>query len=285
MNKRFRFGLVFAFSLVVLLSAPWLYSQQGDEKSPADKGAPEQKNAEKSLVHNFGGPCELTTCATKVLYFSNFSQPTELQDVVNTLRAIAEITRVQLLASTRVVVVRGTPEQVALAEKLVDEIDKAKRRFGGLGYRMDIKINESQGDKKLRSQAYSVLTEGREITKLSIGKQAPAQSKDEASSEKKQPQEAEAVAGRCIDVLILAENERTIDLRVDVVFSISGTMDSGKDEKAGQTGPTNPDPVQLRFRDHVTLVLGKPTVIGGLDDPNSEHSFQIEMTATRIKEK
>jgi hypothetical protein len=40
----------------------------------------------------------------------------------------------------------------------------------------------------------------------------------------------------------------------------------------------------LRFRDHVAVELGKPTVIAVLDDPDYERSFQIEVTANRVKE-
>jgi hypothetical protein len=274
---------MFAFSVMILFFAPLLRSQEGDEKGPVDKGAPEQKTVDKKPVHTLGGPCELTTCVTKVLYFSNLSQVTELQDVVNSMRTIAEISRVQTILSARVVIVRGTPEQVALAEKLADEIDKAKRRFGGVGYRLDFKIVESEGDKKLRSRIYSLATEGRETAKLSIGRQASTQSQSEAAPENKQS--SDVVAGRSIECVLLAENERTIDLRVDVAFSSSGTREPGKDEKAGLNGQGNPVPTQLRVKDHITLELGKATVISVLDDPDNERTFQIEVTATRIKEK
>jgi general secretion pathway protein D len=62
----------------------------------------------------------------KTFYLSNLSLPTELQDVVNTLRQILEISRVQPLPSEDAIVVRGTPDQIALAEKLVGDLDKAK---------------------------------------------------------------------------------------------------------------------------------------------------------------
>jgi general secretion pathway protein D len=62
----------------------------------------------------------------RTFYLSNLSQPTELQDVVNTLRQILEIQRVQALQTQGAVVVRGTPDQIALAEKLINDIDRAK---------------------------------------------------------------------------------------------------------------------------------------------------------------
>src|SRR5262249_15059606 len=69
---------------------------------------------------------ELEQSVVKTFYLSNISQPTELQDIVNTMRTILEINRIQQLPSQQAIVVRGTPDQVALAEKLIDDIDKAR---------------------------------------------------------------------------------------------------------------------------------------------------------------
>src|SRR5689334_5518065 len=62
----------------------------------------------------------------KTFYLANLSQPTELQDVVNALRQILEISKIQPLNSQGALVVRGTPDQIALAEKLVGDLDKAR---------------------------------------------------------------------------------------------------------------------------------------------------------------
>ena len=69
---------------------------------------------------------ELEQSVIKTFYLSNLSQPTELQDVVNALRTILEVTRIQQLPSQGAIIVRGTPDQVALAEKLIGDIDKAR---------------------------------------------------------------------------------------------------------------------------------------------------------------
>jgi len=69
---------------------------------------------------------ELEQNVIKTFYLSNLSQPTELQDVVNAMRTILEVSRIQQLPSQGAIVVRGTPDQVALAQKLVDDLDKAK---------------------------------------------------------------------------------------------------------------------------------------------------------------
>ncbi len=69
---------------------------------------------------------ELEQSVLKTFYLSNLSQPTELQDVVNAIRAVLDVQRVQQLLSQNALVVRGTPDQIALAEKLVEDLDKAR---------------------------------------------------------------------------------------------------------------------------------------------------------------
>src|SRR5499427_6759990 len=69
---------------------------------------------------------DLEQSVIKTFYLANLSQPTELQDVVNALRQILEISRIQPLPSQGAIVVRGTPDQIALADKLVGDLDKAR---------------------------------------------------------------------------------------------------------------------------------------------------------------
>ena len=68
---------------------------------------------------------ELEQSVLKTFYLTNLSLPTELQDVVNAIRAVLDVQRVQQLLSQNALVVRGTPDQIALAEKLVEDLDKA----------------------------------------------------------------------------------------------------------------------------------------------------------------
>ncbi len=69
---------------------------------------------------------DLEQSVIKTFYLANLSQPTELQDVVNAMRQILEISRIQPLPSQGAIVVRGTPDQIALAQKLVGDLDRAK---------------------------------------------------------------------------------------------------------------------------------------------------------------
>src|SRR5713226_251682 len=86
---------------------------------------------------------DLEQSVIKTFYLSNLSQPTELQDVVNALRQILEISRIQPLPSEGAIVVRGTPDQIALAHKLVGDLDRSKPEVV-----VDVAVMQISRDKK-----------------------------------------------------------------------------------------------------------------------------------------
>jgi hypothetical protein len=249
-----------------------LFAQEGTDKKPCtDSATGQTADDRKSMFARTH--CEVFNCVQKFLYFSNISQPSDLQEVVNAVRAIADIQRVQQIIEAQIIIIEGTAEQVALAEKLAAEIDKAKRRFGELGYRIDLKIQESEGDKKMNSRLYSVLTEPHETARVSIGKpvSGQSQSQNEPASETKQP--FRSSNSPSIECRILNETERTLELSVETQFS------------GGTAREPEGSPPLLRNRMNLMVELDKPIVITRIDDPDSDRSFTIELTATRIKER
>jgi general secretion pathway protein D len=69
---------------------------------------------------------ELEQNVMKTFYLRNISSPAELQEAANTVRQILDVSRVQLLQAQAALILRGTPDQMVLAEKLLDDIDKPK---------------------------------------------------------------------------------------------------------------------------------------------------------------
>jgi len=267
MALRTRFAPLLLVS--TLLSSQWLYTQESTVIKVRGTSPAQADEANAKPRHY----CEVPSCTVKVLYFANLSQPSELQDVVNAVRSIAEIQRVQQILASQVIIVEGNADQVALAEKLAFEIDKSKRRFGGLGYRLDVKIQEADGDKKPHADSYSLVTDVGQSAKVSIGGPAPPRPQSEAGSEAKQPP-PDPGNTRSIECRILLQNDRTIELTVDAEFAGDPTREPGSST-----------PPLLRSRVHATVELDKPTVIARIDDPESGHSFTVELTATRLREK
>jgi hypothetical protein len=210
----------------------------------------------------------------KTFYLTNASQPTDIQDVVNALRTVIELQRVIQIPPLGAVVVRGTPAQIALTQKVIDDIDKARKRFGS-DYRLDFKISELEDGKKLNSRSYTLLIEPHEAGKLRIGTQVPIQAGEGKFTY--------TDVGQNIDCQVRTESERTVGVNVDMDFSYFGTTEQLR--TAG--GATSGNPVLQRFRitTKTDLELGKPTIINTFDDPSSKRTFQIEVTATRVREK
>ena len=249
----------------------YVSSQEAAATKTTDNALPDQTKAESS-ARGSRTHCEvLSSCVYKLLHFSNLSQPSELQDVVNAIRVITEIQRVQPVPGDQAIMIEGTAEQVAMAEKLAAQIDTDKRRFGGLGYRIDLKIQGSEGGKKLRSRFYAFVTEARQSASVNIRRQALAQVHSETSSDSKQPSDSSDAP--TIECRVVAENERTLDLSVDAAF----TNDAPE--------PTAGASPLFRIKLHVTVELDKPTVISSIDDPDGDRSFTVELTATRIKDR
>jgi general secretion pathway protein D len=69
---------------------------------------------------------ELEQSVIRTFYLTNLSQPNELQDLVNILRQLLDTQRLQQFPSQQAVVVRGTPDQIAMAEKLIEDLDKSR---------------------------------------------------------------------------------------------------------------------------------------------------------------
>ncbi|PYU83746.1 MAG: type II and III secretion system protein, partial [Acidobacteria bacterium] len=59
-------------------------------------------------------------------YLRNASTPAELQEVVSTLKGILDISRIQVNPTHSAITLRGTPDQMVLAQKLVTDLDKPK---------------------------------------------------------------------------------------------------------------------------------------------------------------
>ena len=62
----------------------------------------------------------------KVFYLNNMTSVQELQEVVTAVRSVLEVRRMFTYNSQNAILVRGTPDQVALVEKLLNDLDKPR---------------------------------------------------------------------------------------------------------------------------------------------------------------
>jgi general secretion pathway protein D len=85
---------------------------------------------------------ELDQSAIQSFYLGHVATPAELQDMVTAIRTILEVQHIQPVPSQNVIVVRGTPGQLALAQKMIDDFDKVRPEVV-----VDIVVAQVQRDK------------------------------------------------------------------------------------------------------------------------------------------
>jgi general secretion pathway protein D len=78
----------------------------------------------------------------KTFYLSNTITPQELTEIVTAIRTLLETRRIQQVNSMNAIILRDTPAKVALAEKIIRDIDKAKSEVV-----VDVAILEVRRDK------------------------------------------------------------------------------------------------------------------------------------------
>jgi general secretion pathway protein D len=69
---------------------------------------------------------EMQDTAMKTFYLKNVSQASDLQEAANTLKSILDLTKVQLVPNQNALIIRGTTDQMVLAQKLLSDLDKPK---------------------------------------------------------------------------------------------------------------------------------------------------------------
>lgn len=75
---------------------------------------------------NSGKRKELEQNVMMTFYLQNASTPAELQQAASTLKSILDINRIQTTPEQRSLTLRGTPDQMVLAQKLLVDIDKPR---------------------------------------------------------------------------------------------------------------------------------------------------------------
>lgn len=69
---------------------------------------------------------ELESNVMKTFYLENAATPADLQEVVGTLKGMLDITHIQTNAAHSSITLRGTVDQMVMAQKLIDSFDKPK---------------------------------------------------------------------------------------------------------------------------------------------------------------
>jgi type II secretory pathway component GspD/PulD (secretin) len=244
--------MIVAFTLTLALFAPASMA-----KAQTEDSKPSQSKPEAETYQTF--------------YLNNITQQGELNEIQSDLRNMVPRLKTYPVASKNIISVRGTSEDVQLAQKIIADLDRAKKI-----YRLTYTITDIDGGKRGDAQTFALIAASGERTLFKLGSRVPivTGSYDTANAGPETQVQYQDVG---------------MNIEATVTGSVDGLMLRTKVEQSSLAGDQSAgsakDPVvrQSVLEGVSALSPGKPIVLGSLDVPSTTRKQEIEVTAEQLK--
>jgi hypothetical protein len=135
-------------------------------------------------------------------------------------------------------------------------------------YRLDFSVNEMEDGKRINTRQYSMNLNANDGNEVKIGTRVPVEAKQ---GEFQYLDVGTSIFGK------LSERRGQLEL------SVRAELSNFAIPEQGQGHDSHPVLRQLKINASTLALLGKPMVVGSVDDPNSKRQFQLEVTATKLR--
>ncbi len=244
---------------VLALAGPSVWAQAQD--------LPKSDKAEMSKVQVRGPQMPVQT-----FFLKNAPGPNDGNEILTGIRLmVSPDTKIYLSPIQNAISVSGSPEAIAVAQKMIAELDIVKK-----SYRLTFTITESDGGKKIGVQHTSMVVAAGQRTTMKNGSKVPvATGSYNTAGASTQTQFTYLDVGINIDAT-LNEVAGGAQLKAKVEQS-SATEDK---EIAGIHEPV----VRQSVMEGVSMLqVGKPEVVGSLDITGSTRHLDIEVLMEPVK--
>ena len=210
-----------------------------------------------------------TPLVYKTIYLSNLTQLNDAQEVVTALRNMIPNAKLYYVPSQSAMTLRASADDVALAEKILADLDKNKKI-----YRLTYTVTDSDGGKTIGVQHFSLIVASGSKTDFKQGSRVPIATGAPSTS-------AEASSVTYIDVG--QEIEASLDSYLDGVRLRTRVVQSSIAEDKSLVGSQDPVIRQTTLEGTSTLVQGKPLVVGSFDVPGSTRHQEVEVVSELVR--
>jgi type II secretory pathway component GspD/PulD (secretin) len=212
------------------------------------------------------------TESVRTFSLTNVSRADDAVELTAALRNLLDPSdKVYLVPSQNAIIVRGAPEQLALAQKLLTDLDRLKKT-----YRVTYTITESDGGKRVGMQRFSMIVVSGGKTTLKQGSKVPVVTGSyTAGSSGTQTQMTYLDVGMNFDA--------SLDEFVDGVRLRTKVEQSGIAEEKSGVGTQDPIVRQTVLEGTSILAPGKPLVLGSLDIPGSTRHLEVEVVLEAVR--
>ena len=204
----------------------------------------------------------------QTLYITNLTAQNDFSDVMTDLRNMTPGVKVFGLPMQGAISIRGTAEDIAQAQKIVADLDRARKV-----YRLTYTIAESDGGKRIGTQRYTLIAVSGERTALKQGSRVPIVTGTTGA-------DAPGTQVQYQDVGL--HIEATIDGHGDALRLRTKVEQSSLSDEKPTVGQ---DPVlhQTLLEGEAAVTPGKPLLLGSLDMPGSTHRQEIEVVSDLVQ--
>jgi type II secretory pathway component GspD/PulD (secretin) len=242
---------IFGMLLAVVLVGPSAWGQVTSSNVPENAAAKQENPGYRPDTRPF-----------QTFYLTHASQPNDANEIVVAVRnLLSPQVRIYLVPSQNAIMMRATPEELAQAQKIINDLDRPKKT-----YRLTFTISEMDSGKRIGVQHFGMIVASGQRTVAKQGSRVPlvTGSTTDGSSQV-----------QYVDIGLnfeatLSENSNGAMLRAKV------EQTNVAEERSG-VGPQDPVVRQTIVENTSFLLPGKPLVLGSLDIPGSTRHLDIDV--------
>ena len=228
-----------------------------------------QEAEEQKPVATKPAPLPESYVTVYLKYVGTQQEANELQTAVRNM--VGGNTHVYYEQTANAISVKGKPEDVALAQKVIADLDRPK-----MAYRLVYAVQMMDGTKPSSTQHYALIATLGERATLKLGNRVPI------------------VTGRMdADTDRASSQVQYMDVGLGISATLSGSGDglmlrtkveqSSLDGEKSGVGPQDPSLRQAVLENVSTVTLGKTMKLGSLDIPGGTQRIEVEVVAEAVK--
>jgi type II secretory pathway component GspD/PulD (secretin) len=250
--------------VALALIGPGAWGQTG-ENATAEKGSTASRQ-------DVAANARVDSRPFQTFYLTNVSAQNDANEITVALRNLlpADV-KVFLVPSQNAITMRGTPDELALAQKVISDLDRPKKT-----YRLTFTTTETDGSKRVGVQHFAMVVAGGQRTMMKQGSKVPIAtgSYNATGNTGAQTQFTYIDVGMNFDAM-LDELANGAKLRSKVEqLSIA--------EQTSGVGVADPIIRQSSLEGTSFLTLGKPLVLGSIDIPGSTRHLDVEVVMEQV---
>jgi len=210
----------------------------------------------------------MQTAPAHTFYLKNSTQPNDSNEILTALRLMLDpAVKIYLLVRDNAIIIRALPDDLAMASKLIDELDVPRKT-----YRLTYTLTETDAGKHIGTpRKFSVVVSSGQRVTLKAGSKVPISTgRFDVSSAISETQMTYLDVGYNIDSTLTGASDGA-ELKVKVERSHVA------DDKPGVGSQHDPTIRQEVLEDVTLLAPGKTQLVGSFDVPDSTHHLDVEV--------